>query len=188
MTDTTATIHNHSEFIEALATLPDDIQRILGKSDARAIAERYLDSEPYFSIGRDTCHPVALEGAFEFKEITYEHAEGFAGSALRHGPLALVTENTPVFALFTGASGDAKMVSNATEVQARGAPVIAVAPTSARAAIEQADNVITVPDTHPDVTGVLANVQLQLLSYHAAALLGRPIDKPRNLAKSVTVE
>lgn len=186
--DTTATVRDRSEFFEGLAALPDDVQRVLDESNARTIAERYLDSDSYFFIGRETCHPVALEGALKFKEITYEHAEGFAGSALKHGPLALVTENTPVFAMFTGGSSDAEMVSNATEVQARGAPVIAVAPASARAPIEQADDVLTVPDTHPDLAGILANIQLQLVSYHAAALLGRPIDKPRNLAKSVTVE
>jgi glucosamine--fructose-6-phosphate aminotransferase (isomerizing) len=180
-------IRESERFFESIASLPADIQRILDESNAAEVANAYLDSDAYFFIGRDTCYPVALEGALKFKEITYEHAEGFAASELKHGPLALVTENTPVFALFTG-HDDTKTMSNVKEVQARGAPVVAVASDDARDAIEQADHHLSIPATHPDLASVLANVQLQLVSYHAANALGRPIDKPRNLAKSVTVE
>ena len=175
-------------FFDALSDVPGDVQRLLDSSNAASVAEAYLDSDAYFFIGRNTCYPVALEGALKFKEITYEHAEGFAASELKHGPLALVTENTPVFALFTGDSNDTKTLGNAKEVQARGAPVVAVGSENSREALEQADHVLWVPDTHPTVTGILANVQLQLVAYHAANKLGRSIDKPRNLAKSVTVE
>jgi glucosamine--fructose-6-phosphate aminotransferase (isomerizing) len=175
-------------FLEALSAVPGDVQRVLDESSARSVAETYLDSEAFFFIGRNTCYPVALEGALKFKEITYEHAEGFAASELKHGPLALVTEDTPVFALFTGTGDDTKTLSNVKEIQARGAPVIAIAPDDSREVREQADHVLSTPDTHPEVAGVLANVQLQLVAYHAADSLDRPIDKPRNLAKSVTVE
>jgi len=185
---TSSSIRDARPFFEALSQVPGDVQQLLDDSNAAAIAERYGDSDSYFFLGRNTCYPVALEGALKFKEITYEHAEGFAATELKHGPLALVTEETPVFVLFTGDEGDRKTLSNAKEVQARGAPVIAVASERSAAARKQADDVLTIPETHPRISGILGNVQLQLVAYHAAKKLGRPIDKPRNLAKSVTVE
>ncbi|WP_440005664.1 glutamine--fructose-6-phosphate transaminase (isomerizing) [Halomicrococcus sp. SG-WS-1] len=175
------------ELFAALSDLPGQVQQVLDYTKARRVAKRYRDSDAYFFIGRDTGFPVALEGALKFKEISYEHAEGFAAGELKHGPLALVTPETPVFAVFNGRDHE-KTLGNVKEVEARGAPVVAVATDDDEAAFDHAESVLTVPETHPDVAGVLANVQLQLLSYHAADLLGRSIDKPRNLAKSVTVE
>ena len=169
-----------------LAAMPDAIEDLLAHSEAAAVAERYEDSRSYFFIGRGLGFPVALEGALKFKEITYEHAEGFASGELKHGPLALVTPDTPVFAVFTGTE-DEKTLKNAEEAQTRGAPVVAVCPEGHRA-VDVADAHLEIPETDPDLAGLLANVQLQLVSYHAADLLDRPIDKPRNLAKSVTVE
>ncbi|AGB31174.1 glucosamine/fructose-6-phosphate aminotransferase, isomerizing [Natrinema pellirubrum DSM 15624] len=169
-----------------LESMPAAIDDVLAGSAAKTVARRYSDSEAYFFIGRGLGYPVALEGALKFKEITYEHAEGFASGELKHGPLALVTPETPVFAIFTGQE-DEKTLKNAEEAQTRGAPVIAVCPDD-HPAVEVADDHLPIPDTEPDLAGLLANVQLQLVSYHAADLLGRPIDKPRNLAKSVTVE
>ncbi|WP_436930370.1 glutamine--fructose-6-phosphate transaminase (isomerizing) [Halosimplex halobium] len=171
----------------ALEDVPDGVETILADSSASALADRYDDSDAYFFIGRGTAHPVALEGALKLKEISYEHAEGFPAGELKHGPLALVTPSTPVFAVCTGQHTE-KLVGSIEEVSARGAPVVAVAPRSERAVAEAADDVLWVPETHPELVGVLANVQLQLLSYHTATLLDRPVDKPRNLAKSVTVE
>ncbi|WP_458205172.1 glutamine--fructose-6-phosphate transaminase (isomerizing) [Haladaptatus sp. NG-SE-30] len=173
--------------LSALSDLPDHVQQILDYTKAHRVAKRYRDSDAYFFIGRGAVFPVALEGALKFKEISYEHAEGFAAGELKHGPLALVTPETPVFAAFNGRH-DEKTLSNVKEVEARGAPVVAVASDANEDVGQYADDVLKIPDTHPDVAGVLANVQLQLLSYHAAAQLDRPIDKPRNLAKSVTVE
>ncbi|WP_436927194.1 glutamine--fructose-6-phosphate transaminase (isomerizing) [Halosimplex amylolyticum] len=175
------------ELLDALSDLPSAVSATLTDSSAEAIADRYGDSDAYFFIGRGTAHPVALEGALKLKEISYEHAEGFPAGELKHGPLALVTANTPVFAVATGAHTE-KLLGSIEEVSARGAPVIAVAPRSERAVAEAADDVLWVPDSHPELVGLLANVQLQLLSYHTATLLDRPVDKPRNLAKSVTVE
>jgi glucosamine--fructose-6-phosphate aminotransferase (isomerizing) len=172
---------------EALANLPGDVQEVLDTSTAEKIAYKYRDSDAYFFIGRWVAHPVALEGALKFKEITYEHAEGFGGAELKHGPLALVTPETPVFALFTGEETE-HMLGNLKEVQAREAPVVAVTSDPDERIREYADDVMTVPETHPDVASVLLNVQLQLVSYYAADFLDREIDKPRNLAKSVTVE
>jgi glucosamine--fructose-6-phosphate aminotransferase (isomerizing) len=171
----------------ALSDLPGHTQEVLDTSTADAVAAAYHDSDAYFFIGRGLAHPVALEGALKFKEITYGHAEGFAAADLKHGPLALVTEHTPVFALFTGRNDEATL-NNVKEVQARGAPVVAVASDENRTVAEFADYVLPIPATHPDVAGILANVQLQLVAYFAADRMGRPIDKPRNLAKSVTVE
>ncbi|WP_158056494.1 glutamine--fructose-6-phosphate transaminase (isomerizing) [Halorussus halophilus] len=175
------------ERLAALDELPGQVQQILDYSNAQKIAKQYRDSDAYFFIGRGTVFPVALEGALKFKEISYEHAEGFAAGELKHGPLALVTPKTPIFAVFTG-ENDEKTLGNVKEAEARGAPIVAVASEDHEEVAQHADHVLTIPETHPDVAGVLANVQLQLLSYHAADLLGRPIDKPRNLAKSVTVE
>jgi glucosamine--fructose-6-phosphate aminotransferase (isomerizing) len=174
--------------IAALRDLPGQVQTVLDDSVAREIAETYHGSDAYFFIGRGLNYPVALEGALKFKEITYEHAEGFAAGELKHGPLALVTENTPVFAVVTGDGEHArKTTGNVKEVEARDAPVVAVTDGASDAG-RYADHVLEIPETDPRTAAVLANVQLQLVAYHAADLLGRPIDKPRNLAKSVTVE
>ncbi len=171
----------------ALASLPSNVRSVLDRSGAPRVVRRHLDRESYFFIGRGIAHPVALEGALKFKEISYEHAEGFSSSQLKHGPLALVTPETTVFAVFTGRH-DEKTLHNVEEVRARGGPVVAVASEADDDVDAVADEVLRFPDVPPDVAGVLANVQLQLVAYHAADLLDRPIDKPRNLAKSVTVE
>ncbi|MDG5776825.1 glutamine--fructose-6-phosphate transaminase (isomerizing) [Haloarculaceae archaeon H-GB2-1] len=183
-TDTAA--NGHRSLLSDLAALPGQIDSVLTQSSAGQLAQHFSDSDSYFFIGRGTAYPVALEGALKLKEITYEHAEGFAAGELKHGPLALVTSETPVVAIATGRH-DEKLRSNIEEVQARGAPVIVAANEESKVA-ETADYVLDVGSTHPDLAGVLANVQLQLLAYHTADLLDRPIDKPRNLAKSVTVE
>ncbi len=172
-------------FLDALSVLPDQIEELIRTSRAEALGSTYDDRDAYFFIGHALQHPVALEGALKFKEITYEHAEGFAAGELKHGPLALVTPGTPIFALFDG-KHDEKTHTNAKEAQARGAEIIAVTASERNAAF--ADDVLVIPSTHPDLSGLLANVQLQLISYYTARLLDRPIDKPRNLAKSVTVE
>lgn len=176
------------ESIAALRDLPADVQEVLDESQAEAVAEEYLDSDAYFFLGRGLQYPVALEGALKMKEITYKHAEGFAAGELKHGPLALVTANTPVFALVAGDGEQArKTIGNVKEVEARDAPVVAV--TDGQSDVERyADHVLSVPESSPRTAAVLTNVQLQLAAYHTAAKLERSIDKPRNLAKSVTVE
>jgi len=173
-------------FHAALAGLPEIVQSVVESADARAVARQFRDSDAYFFIGRSTGYPVALEGALKLKEISYEHAEGFAAGELKHGPLALVTDRTPVFAIDTGRNTET-LLGNVEEVRARGGPVVAVGPPESPIAA-LADAVLPVPSTDPELTGIGANVQLQLLAYHVAAALDRPIDKPRNLAKSVTVE
>ncbi len=174
------------EFVERVRDLPDHVQQVLDGSTARAIAEAYEEADGYFFIGRGCNAPVALEGALKMKEITYKHAEGFAAGELKHGPLALVTEKMPVFALLTG-SDISKTLGNVKEVEARGAPVVAVTDSPDEVG-QYADYVLEVPDAGPWFTPILANIQLQLISYWVANRMGRSIDKPRNLAKSVTVE
>jgi len=175
------------EVVRALERLPADVGHILDTASVDTIMDRYRDATGHFFIGRGVAYPVALEGALKFKEITYEHAEGFAAGELKHGPLALVTENTPVFAVFSGAH-DEKTLNNVQEVQSRGAPVIGIASETSTAVQNTVDEFIPIPDAPPAVAGILANVQLQLVAYHVADALDRAIDKPRNLAKSVTVE
>ena len=173
-------------FLEALESFPSDVDRLLKRSQAETLSREVRDEKSYFFIGHELAHPVALEGALKFKEITYEHAEGFASGALKHGPLALVTPETTVFAVFTGNNPE-QTRTNAKEAQARGAKVVSIA--TERSGIDDfADRRLTIPETHPDLAALLANVQLQLISYYTARLLDRPIDKPRNLAKSVTVK
>jgi glucosamine--fructose-6-phosphate aminotransferase (isomerizing) len=176
------------EVVEVLRDLPGQVQELLDESEAEAVANQFLDSDGYFFIGREYHHPVALEGALKMKEITYKHAEGFPAGELKHGPLALVTPKTPVFAVVTGDDEVArKTIGNVKEVEARDAPVVTVTDGASEVG-RYAEAVLEIPETHPRVAPVLANVQLQLVSYHVAKKLGRSIDKPRNLAKSVTVE
>jgi glucosamine--fructose-6-phosphate aminotransferase (isomerizing) len=178
---------DRADVLRALERLPSDVQQILDQSSVESLAARNRDREGHFFIGRGVAYPVALEGALKFKEITYEHAEGFAAGELKHGPLALVTPETPVVAVFSGRH-DEKTLNNVEEVQTRGAPVVGIGSEESTAVAETVDEFLPIPDTHPLLSGVLANVQLQLVAYHVADLLGRSIDKPRNLAKSVTVE
>jgi glucosamine--fructose-6-phosphate aminotransferase (isomerizing) len=174
--------------VPALRELPGNVQSVLDGSNAEEIADVYQDARAYFFIGRSYQYPVALEGALKLKEISYEHAEGFSAGDLKHGPLALVDDETPVFAMVTGDDEIArKTVGNIKEVEARNAPVVAVTDGRSDAAL-YADHVLEVPETPRRTGAVLTNVQLQLVAYHVAKKLGRPIDKPRNLAKSVTVE
>jgi glucosamine--fructose-6-phosphate aminotransferase (isomerizing) len=182
-----ATSEAAESVLSALTKLPSNVGAVLENNRAGDLAARYHDSDAYFFVGRATGYPVALEGALKLKEISYEHAEGFPAGELKHGPLALVTPDTPVFAVCTGDHSE-KLRGTIEEVRARGAPVVAVTTRSEQGVVDAADEALFVPETHPDLVGLLANVQLQLLSYHTATQLDRPVDKPRNLAKSVTVE
>jgi len=175
-----------TDLLNGLRDLPGAIQQILDREDViEAVAQEFADSEAFFYIGRDAGYPVALESALKLKEISYDHAEGFAAGELKHGPLALVTPDTPVIAILTENTNAAKTVNNVQEVSSRGAPVIGV--TSDPAHSGDVNTVFQVPDCGP-MEPVAANVALQLFAYHVANSKGRPIDKPRNLAKSVTVE
>jgi glucosamine--fructose-6-phosphate aminotransferase (isomerizing) len=169
-----------------LTKLPGLVQRVLEKrEEIREIAEQYAGASCYFFIGRDYLYPISLEGALKMKEIAYIPSEGYAGGELKHGPLALITEKTPVVALATCSR---KIQSNIKEVSARGAEVIAFATEGDPDIAKVASHVIELPPTQPIYSAVLCTVAVQLLSYYTANKLGLPIDKPRNLAKCVTVE
>jgi glucosamine--fructose-6-phosphate aminotransferase (isomerizing) len=175
-----------AEWLSDLRGLPGGVQQTLDREDRiREVATEYVDSEAFFFVGRHLGYPVALEGALKLKEIAYVHAEGFAAGELKHGPLALVTPETPVLAILTDGTKPAATVNNVKEVQSRGAPVIGCS--SHDPAERYLDAAFDVPDLGV-VEPLVANVQLQLFAYHVADHLGRSIDKPRNLAKSVTVE
>jgi glucosamine--fructose-6-phosphate aminotransferase (isomerizing) len=174
------------KMIVELTRLPGLVQRVLEKrEEIKEIAEQYADAGCYFFIGRDFLYPISLEGALKMKEIAYIPSEGYAGGELKHGPLALITDNTPVVALATCGR---KIQSNIKEVRARGAEVIALATEGDPDIGKVANVVVELPETRPVFSAVLCTVVVQMLAYYTANKLGLPIDKPRNLAKCVTVE
>jgi glutamine---fructose-6-phosphate transaminase (isomerizing) len=169
--------------------LPAMIERILEQGEQLGQLAGELAGADYFMfIGRHVGLPIALEGALKLKEISYLHAEGFPSGEMKHGPIALIDEGGPVIALATRGHVYGKLVSNIQEVKARGAVVLAVATEGDTGIKEHADHVVYVPEVHELLYPVLTVVPLQLLSYHIATQLGRDVDQPRNLAKTVTVE
>ncbi|PSP76995.1 glutamine--fructose-6-phosphate transaminase (isomerizing) [Halobacteriales archaeon QS_1_68_20] len=175
-----------AEVLSGLQRVPGAVQQVLDQ-DARVrdVAREYADEEAFFFVGRDLGRPVALEGALKLKEISYDHAEGFAAGELKHGPLALVTPETAVIAVLTDGGAPEKTLKAVKEVDSRGASVLGVS--SADDAEKYLDTMLSVPEVGV-AEPVVANVYLQLFAYHVADLKDRAIDKPRNLAKSVTVE
>jgi glutamine---fructose-6-phosphate transaminase (isomerizing) len=173
--------------VNGLRTLPEQVNRILAcEEDIATIAGRYAESEHMFFIGRVRGWPVAREGAQKLKEISYVHAEAYQAGELKHGPLALIQPDMPSVVIIPSDDLVAKNISTIEQIKARGGPVIALTSTDIPDGL--ADAVIRVPRAEPELEPILLNVPLQILAYHAAAKLGRDIDKPRNLAKSVTVE
>ncbi len=175
--------------VRDLRALPDAVRRTLGCHETvRRIAERYCQVNNFLYLGRQYHYPVALEGALKLKEISYIHAEGYPAAEMKHGPIALVDEETPsVFLMPRGPIFD-KVMSNLEEVKARGGPVIAIACEGDEEVAARADEVIYVPEVPEYLQPIISVVPLQLLAYHIALLRGCDVDKPRNLAKSVTVE
>ena len=182
----TMTTSEATTLLEAVRALPGAVQQVLDTEPViEETAREYADSEAFFYIGRDAGYPVAVESALKLKEISYDHAEGFPAGELKHGPLALVTPETPVIALLTDGTAPQKTLNNVKEVKSRSAPVIGV--TSDPELTSHVDTAFEIPDCGP-LEPVAANVALQLFAYHIANVKDRAIDKPRNLAKSVTVE
>jgi glucosamine--fructose-6-phosphate aminotransferase (isomerizing) len=178
-----------SETVAALDAIPDQITELLGiAGDVERAAKRFAEARDFIFIGRGVGTAVAMEGALKLKEISYIHAEGYAAGELKHGAIALLQEGVPVVAILTGASLYDKMLANVEEVRARGAATILVAPRGSDRARALADELFEVPTTKPLLTPILDTVPLQLLAYYVAKERGLSPDKPRNLAKSVTVE
>ncbi|HEY3734935.1 MAG TPA: glutamine--fructose-6-phosphate transaminase (isomerizing) [Streptosporangiaceae bacterium] len=173
--------------VAGLRALPGQIAEVLAaEAEIAEVAKRYADARHMFFTGRVRGWPVAREGAQKLKEISYLHAEAYQASELKHGPLALIDAEMPTVAIIPGDELVAKNIGTVAEIKARGGPVIAV--TSADLPDGLADAVIRVPRTEPELNPILLTIPLQLFAYHIAVTLGRDIDKPRNLAKSVTVE
>jgi len=172
-----------------LKELPRQVRQVLDRSDdIMDIAKHIKDSKSVFFIGRGINYPLSLEGALKLKEISYIHAEGFAAGELKHGPFALLTKDTPVVAIITRDPTYDKIIANIGEVKARGPRVIAIADDKDTEIEKHADFVLRFPSNSRLLSCISITVLLQLLAYHTANLRGCPIDKPRNLAKSVTVE
>ena len=172
-----------------LRMLPDLMRQYLdGSADLEAVARRYHDERFFLYLGRHMGYGVCLEGALKLKEISYIPTEAYAAGEMKHGPIALLDEGSPVVVVATDGHVFPKLVSNIEEVRARGAQVIAVANTSNRVIDGIADAVLRIPDCAPLLAPVLAVVPLQLLAYQIARLKGLNVDQPRNLAKTVTVE
>jgi len=175
--------------IEELAKVPAKIARILDQSEAiRQIAEANIDRNNWLFLGRGFNYPVALEGALKLKEISYIHAEGLPAAEMKHGPIALINNGMPAVFIATQGPQYEKIMGNINEVRARGGRTVVVATEGDDRITEYADHLITVPDAPEILQPLLTVVPLQLLAYHAAVLRGHDVDKPRNLAKSVTVE
>ena len=175
--------------VKEIERIPELVKEILAENDAIAkVAEKYATSDDMFFIGRGILYPAALEGALKIKEVAYVHAEGYQAAELKHGPIALLSEKTPVVALLADIPGKEKTLGNVQECRARNAPVIGVVTKGDKAAAAAVTDALFVPPTSPEVAPIASVVALQLLAYHVARLRGCEIDQPRNLAKSVTVE
>jgi glucosamine--fructose-6-phosphate aminotransferase (isomerizing) len=176
-------------YIDELAKIPEKIEKVLTQSEhIKKIAEATCQRENWLFLGRGFNYPVALEGALKLKEISYIHAEGLPAAEMKHGPIALINKGMPVVFVATRCSQYEKIIGNIEEVRARGGRTIVVATEGDSDIGKYADFLITVPQTPEELQPMLTVVPLQILAYHAAVLRGHDVDKPRNLAKSVTVE
>lgn len=177
--------------IEGLRAVPDAIHYVLDRKDAiRAVADKHHDGPSSLYLGRKYNYPTALEGALKNKEISYQHAEGYAAGEMKHGPIALINEYMPVVCICTRTRDEVyeKMLSNVKEVEARHGRIIVVANDGDKTAAALAEDALYVPEVLEELSPIVNVVTLQLLAYYAAMARGTDIDKPRNLAKSVTVE
>jgi glucosamine--fructose-6-phosphate aminotransferase (isomerizing) len=177
------------EILQALWETPSHMREVLGDADyMHVIAKKLTHSKDVLFLGRGLGFPIALEGALKLKEISYAHAEGYAAGEMKHGPIALIDENLPVFVICPRDSHYDKTLSNMQEVRAREGQVIAIATKGDEAVMELAQHMVWLPKVNDDVLPLLTVLPLQLISYYVANLKGNDVDQPRNLAKTVTVE
>jgi glutamine---fructose-6-phosphate transaminase (isomerizing) len=177
------------EIFHGLEALPKQIESILAQNDAlKKLAKKYSRAENFFFLGRGYTFPIALEGALKLKEISYIHAEGYSAAEMKHGPIALIDKKTPTVFLVPQDAMYEKTMANLAMIRARKGPIIALATEGDMAIKKVADDVIYLPKTLDLLNPILASVPLQLFAYHIAVARGCDVDKPRNLAKSVTVE
>jgi glucosamine--fructose-6-phosphate aminotransferase (isomerizing) len=177
------------QIIRALEELPKQLESILAQNETiKRIAVKYAAAEDFFFLGRQYNFPVALEGALKLKEISYIHAEGYPAAEMKHGPIAMIDEKTPSVVVLPSDALYEKVFSNLQEIKARKGPIIAIATQGNERITKEVNEVIYVPPTLEPLFPLLAVLPLQLLAYHIAVARGCDVDKPRNLAKSVTVE
>ena len=181
--------HTFENYISKMQLIPRQVEEFLKIDDkVKEIAEVYKDAKNCLYLGRGFNFPVALEGALKLKEISYIHAEGYPAAEMKHGPIALIDENMPIFVIATNRGHYEKVVSNIQEIKSRAGKIIAIVTEGDTTVKEIADHVLEIPDTEEALTPLLTTIPFQLLSYHIAVMLGKNVDQPRNLAKSVTVE
>ena len=179
----------YRSLVQEMSLIPEKVEKALGLNEqVKYISEIYKEVSNAIYLGRGYNFPVALEGALKLKEISYIHAEGYPAAEMKHGPIALIDEEMPVFFIATHDSSYEKIVSNIQEVKARKGQVIAIVTEGDQQIAEMADHVLEVPKSHEMLMPLISVVPLQLISYHIALMRGCNVDQPRNLAKSVTVE
>ena len=177
------------KYLKAMNRIPQQVEKLLEIDEhVKYIASVYKDATNCLYLGRGFNFPVALEGALKLKEISYIHAEGYPAAEMKHGPIALIDENMPTFVIATKHGHYEKVVSNIQEIKSRSGKIIAIVTEGDTTVKEIADHCIEIPETEEALTPLLTTIPLQLLSYHIAVMLGKNVDQPRNLAKSVTVE
>jgi len=180
---------DYHQIITELELIPEKVEKVLKtNSQIEIIAQQFKDATNFLYLGRGYNFPVALEGALKLKEISYIHAEGYPAAEMKHGPIALIDDEMPIVVIATKKGNYEKVVSNIQEVKARGGRLIAIVTEGDKTVKELADYCIEIPNCFEELTPLLSNIPLQLLSYHIALLRGCNVDQPRNLAKSVTVE
>ena len=176
-------------YLQKMQLIPNKVQKLLEIDDkVKEIASIYKDAKNCLYLGRGFNFPVALEGALKLKEISYIHAEGYPAAEMKHGPIALIDEDMPLFVIATNKGHYEKVVSNIQEIKSRSGKIIAIVTEGDVTVKEIADHVIEIPETEEALTPLLTTIPFQLLSYHIAVMLDKNVDQPRNLAKSVTVE
>jgi glucosamine--fructose-6-phosphate aminotransferase (isomerizing) len=174
--------------LEELETLPVKIEEFLADNNVEKIDKKYYKVKNFAFLGRKYCQPLSIEGALKLKEISYIHAEGFPSGEMKHGSIALIDKDFPSFFIAPKDSVYKKNVSNIEEIKSRSGDIIVVTTKGSKEIEKLSDNVIYIPKTLEMLTPILAAVPLQLFAYHVAKLKGFDMDRPRNLAKSVTVE
>ena len=181
--------NNYMQIIRELELIPEKIEKVLqAEEQIKEVANEFKDVSNFLYLGRGYNFPVALEGALKLKEISYIHAEGYPAAEMKHGPIALIDDDMPIVVVATKQGNYDKVVSNIQEVKSRGGRLIAIVTEGDTIVKEIADYCIEIPSCFEELTPLLSNIPLQLLSYHIALLRGCNVDQPRNLAKSVTVE
>jgi glucosamine--fructose-6-phosphate aminotransferase (isomerizing) len=175
--------------LKELQVLPQKVEEILKQKEAiEKLASNYAKYDHFMYLGRKYCFPLAEEGALKLKEISYIHAEGYASGEMKHGPIALIDSDFPTFAIVPNDSVYEKSVSNIEEIKARNGKIVALTNADCKEVKRIANDVIEIPETIEMLTPLLAVAPLQLFAYYVAIEKGLDVDKPRNLAKSVTVE